>query len=188
MKKLSNREKNFVNKYIHNGFNGAKAARAAKYSIKADKEIATNLLTKTHIKEAILKHFEKEGDVTQKVLAECVKIATSDITDFVEIDELTGTIKIKPLKDIPNGMTSVIKKIKEKRVIKENADGTSSTVYDNIEYELWNKEKIIGDLLRVSKLINDRTILESKPEILNETIDKFCDTIRERDLKDVPKS
>ena len=33
-----------------------------------------------------------------------------------------------------------------------------------------------------------RKEFELQPEVLNDNIDKFCDTIRERDLKDVPKS
>ena len=156
MSKLTDKEKAFANIEYIKDFNGAKAAIRAGYSERSAKEIASRLLTKDNVKKIILKHFEKQGNVTQKILSECFKIATSDITDFVEIDDLTGAIKIKPLKDIPEGMTSVIKKIKEKRVIKDNADGTSVTVYDNIEYELYGKEKILTNFLNVAKLMNDK--------------------------------
>ena len=40
-----------------------------------------------------------------------------DIKDFIEIDEDTGITKVKPLSDIPDGMTSIIAGIEENRTI-----------------------------------------------------------------------
>ncbi len=153
MGKVKDKHKAFVLKYINNGFNATKAAEDIGYSKKSAAETGCEILRNSKVKEEILKHFERQGDITQKLLAEYIRIATSNITDFVEIDELTGSIKIKPLKDIPKHMISAIKKIKEKRVIKENADGTSVTVYDNVEYELYDKQKSLDKLIEIAELV-----------------------------------
>lgn len=172
MGKLTNKQKVFVHEYIKD-FNATQAAIRAGYSKNTAQEIGSQNLSKLVIKTEILKQFDKYGDATQKVIAEHFKIATSDITDFVEIDELTGTVKVKPLKEIPEGMTSVIKKIREKRVIKENADGSSSTVYDNVEYELYDKQKAQQDLLKIAKLLTDKIEVDLKGEISYTVSDKF---------------
>jgi len=139
-KSLSIKHEKFKDEYLSNGFNATKAAIAVGTPENSASEMGCLILRNANVKKAILKEFEKYGDITRKALIESAKIIDSKITDFVEIDNLTGTIKVKPLKDIPEGMTSIIKKIKEKRVIKDNADGTSSTVYDNVEYELYDKQ------------------------------------------------
>jgi len=175
MDKLTDKYKAFILAYINNGFNATQAAIKAGYSKNSASESGCEILMKSNVKEEILKHFERQGDITQKILAQYMRIAMSDITDFVEIDKLTGTIKIKPLKDIPKHMTTAIKKIKEKRVIKDNADGTSSTVYDNVEYELYDKQKALDKIFDIAALI--------PAQKLNLLIDSGSDF--ERKLKDM---
>ena len=188
MAKLTDRYKAFVLKYINNGFNATKAAEDTGYSKKSAAETGCLILRNPNVKEAILEHFERQGDITQKLLAEYIRIATSNITDFVEIDDLTGTIKIKPLKDIPKHMTSAIKKIKEKRVIKENADGTSSTVYDNIEYELYDKQKSLDKLIEIAELAPAQKLNLSINSGLEDKLQELFDKYGEKKIDEIFKA
>jgi len=148
--KLTNKQKQFIKYYLSNGFNATQAAISAGHSKKTAKEIGCENLTKPNIAAEISKAFKDDGIIVQAALRELSKMIGSDYTDFVNIDDLTGVITVKPLNDIPIGMTSIIKKIKNKRVIKENADGTSSTVYDDVEYELPDKLKAIDTVLKLA--------------------------------------
>ena len=177
MDKLTNKHKAFIIEYISNGFNATQAAIKAGYSKKSAAETGCEILMNSNVKEEILKHFERQGDITQKLLAEYIRIAISNITDFVEIDELTGVTKMKPLRDIPKHMTSAIKKIKEKRVIKENADGSSVTVYNNFEYELYDKQKSLDKLIEIATLVPakkiDLTISSGLEKKISELFEKY---------------
>jgi phage terminase small subunit len=91
------RQRLFVQYYLIN-FNATQAAIKAGYSSKAAKEVGYRLLTYVHIKEAIKKYNEEIsfeiGMNVQRTIMKYMKIAFSDITEFVEFgqkDELLFT-------------------------------------------------------------------------------------------------
>lgn len=154
---------NFINEYFRNNFNGTQAAIKIGSSKKSAGEIAYRMLKNVDVKQYILKQFTREGDITQLALRETVKLATSDIANYCEI-EPGGGLKQKAFEDIPEGLTSCIKEIKVKRIITDNADGTKSHVTDNIEYKLHDKCKAIDNILKMAQLLTDKLDITSKGE------------------------
>lgn len=172
--KLTNKQKAFKKYYITNGFNGTKACISAGFNERTARQEASRLLSNVNIKEAILKEFEKDGDVIQQALKEIVKIATSDINDYVDIDWDSGVTSIKPLKEIPEGMTSVIKKIKHNRVIKEVKGATKDNkediiLHDQIEYELYDKQKALDSILKIAGMLREKLDVTSDGEKIEPT-------------------
>ena len=166
--KLTDKQRKFIKCYITNGFNATQAAIDSGYSKNTAQRIGSENLSKPLIKEAILKHFERDGDIIQVALREIVKIATSDIQDFVTIDMDTGVTSIKPLKEIREGMTSVIKKIKHNRVIKEvpGKEKTDTIILDDrVEYELYDKQKSLDSILKIAGMLNEKVEHEFKEPI-----------------------
>ncbi|MCK5615280.1 hypothetical protein KAR91_76155, partial [Candidatus Pacearchaeota archaeon] len=106
--------------------------------------------------------FKGDGIVVQSALRELNKMIGSDFTDFVEIDDLTGVITVRPLEDIPDGMTTIIKKIKQNRIIKQvhGAKKTEDIVLDDrVEYELPDKLKAIDIVLKLAGQYTEKVSL-----------------------------
>ena len=147
----NNRNKKFVYEYLR-CFNGTKAVLNAKFTTNENSAavIASKLLRDVKVLELIEREFEKTGYAVQIALRETLKIAQSDMEDFVEI-EPGGAVRLKPFDEIPEGLTSCIKSIEEDRVIKESADGKESLLkHDKLRYKLYDKQKAINDILRVA--------------------------------------
>jgi len=155
-KPLTPKERKFLSKYLSNNFNGTKAAMHAGYSEESAAVTSSNLLRKPNIKAKFEEAFKDNGIIIEKSMQELAKIAHSDIKDFIEIDDLTGVVKVKPLKDIPEGMTSVIHSIEEDRAIKENSDGTTATVYDKFKFKLHDKLKANELILKMAGKFTDK--------------------------------
>ena len=154
----------FINTYLINGFNATQAAITAGYSKQTSAEQGHRLLRNVHISKAITEYFTSSDEVTQKILNELYKIATADIQDFIEIDPDTGDTKVKPLNDIPKGMTSVISDITGDRKIYENPDGSRVTVHDTYKYKLHDKIAALKDYVKILGLATDKVDITSKGE------------------------
>lgn len=123
--------------------NGYKAALRAKYSEKTARVQASQLLTKLNIQERIAELQAKRSERTHisqdKVLNELALIGFSDLQNYVEVVEDTGAIRAKSFKEMAEGESRALKRIKEDRVIKEDAKGDKVTVYDKVVFELHDK-------------------------------------------------
>ena len=160
--KIDLKHKKFVSEYLKD-FNATQAAIRAGYSKKSAAETGCEILRNSKVKQYILKEFDKLGNVVQSALRETVKLATSDIANYCEI-EPGGGLKQKAFEDMPEGSTSCIKEIKVKRTITENAEGKETHVTDNIEYKLHDKQKSIDNILKIAQLLTDKIDITSGGE------------------------
>lgn len=174
MPKLKNaRHERFCQEYLFD-LNGFKAAKRAKYSKKTARVQASQLLTKLNIQERIAELKAKRSERTaisqDRVLCELAMIGFSDLRNYITIDKLTGAIQAKGFEDIPEGESRVLRSVKEDRVIKEDADGKKTTVYDKVKFELWDKPKALEMIGRHLAMFVDRTNLNVTGHVIMKVI------------------
>lgn len=170
-KKLTPKQRIFLNTYLTNGFNATQAAITAGYSKKTAYSIGSENLKKPEIIEALNRELQCGQVVTRQILQELHKIATSDIKDFIELDSETGAYKQKKLEDIPEGMTSVINDIDGYRKIAESNDGSKVLVTDTFKFKLYDKQKALSDYVKILGLAQpDKLDITSGGEPLEPTV------------------
>jgi len=147
--KLNPKQARFVQEYLID-LNATQAAIRAGYSKKTAEQLGHQLLQKTSVSEAVVKAqarlSDKNGDLVQKIVDELKIIAFSDIANHTRIDPDTGAICAKGFDEMPPGASRALQSIDENRAIKEDADGNKVTVYDKVNFRMWDKLKAI-DLL-----------------------------------------
>ena len=144
----------------------------AEDSIRAGQEVMCETIQK----------FEAAGATDENIAKELCGIGFADITDFVEIDE-QGIVRMKPIDEWPEGKGRLIRKIKEKRVIrtekgtKDKPDG--ETVLDaTFEFEMHDKLDALGKIISVKGIQKpakldvthnmDKALFESAREVFND--------------------
>lgn len=140
MKKITPRQHLFVHEYLVD-LNATQAAKRAKY--KKPHVQGPRLLSNVRVAAAIAKAMEKKtGELVmtrQEILEELSILGRSDIQNYIEINDDTGAIRAKGFAEMPPGSSRALESIEENRVIKENADGDSTTVYDKIKFKTHSK-------------------------------------------------
>jgi phage terminase small subunit len=161
--------------------NATRAAIRAGYSVRTARKIATENLSKPVIKAAIDTEIEKQKAritfTADQVLEELARVGFADMKDFVEIDE-SGLVQAIPLETLAEGKSRIIKKVKEKRVIRSTKGTESNPDGDQIldatfEFELCDKVKSLELLARHLGLLHDKTEVDLKHPV-QITIKKFC--------------
>jgi len=89
----------------------------------------------------------RKGLTPAKLIEELAVIATADIADFVTVSE-DGALQAKPLTEL-KGASRAVRKIREKTVITEKADGSVLTKTSTLEYELHPKLDAIDQGLKI---------------------------------------
>ena len=139
---LNTKQRKFVREYLLD-LNATQAAIRAGYSRKTSGEIGHRLLKHVEVKKAIRRGMDKAAaryDISQeRILKELAIIAYSDLKHHLDIDPDTGAIRAKGFEDMPGETSRALKAIKEDRVIKEDADGHKTTVFDKVRFELHDK-------------------------------------------------
>ena len=144
--------------------NATQAAIRAGYSVRTARKIATENLSKPVIKAAIDTEIEKQKAritfTADQVLEELARVGFADMKDFVEIDE-SGLVQALPLDTLAEGKSRIIKKVKEKRVIRSTKGTESNPDGDQIldatfEFELCDKVKSLELLARHLGLLHDK--------------------------------
>jgi phage terminase small subunit len=171
---LQNKQRIFIAEYLVD-FNAARAAVAAGYSEKTARFMGRENLTKPHIKRRIDEEIEKRKDrigvTAEEVINELRLIGLANMSDFVKVNE-DGSIQVIPLDQLEAGKSRIIKKVKEKRVIKSTAEG--DTVLDGTyEFELCDKVKSLELLSRHLGILHDKQEVDLK-QPLQLTVKKFC--------------
>ena len=142
MKLENDKHERFCQEYIID-LNGAKAAERSGYSKKTARTQANQLLTKLDISKRVAelkKERSERTEITQDmVIRELAICGFSDLKDYIEVIEDTGVIRAKSFEEMPEGKSRALQSIKEDRVIKEDAKGEQITVYDKINFKLYNK-------------------------------------------------
>ena len=112
--KLTDKQKKFVQEYLVD-LNGTQACIRSGYSEKTARQIATDLLSKVHIQQALdeaqQKIIKKTKITQERVLEEYAKIAFSDLSEYISFEN--GKATLKNINDIPKNIRAVIAEIKE---------------------------------------------------------------------------
>ena len=172
-KGLTQKQAEFVRQYLID-LNATQAAIRAGYSSKTAEWIGPELLTKTHVTEEIQKQIKQRSartEITQDmVVKELAKIGFADMSDFVTIDD-GGMIQANPLDTLEEGKSRIIRKVREKRVIKSTAEG-DHVLDATYEFELCDKVKSLELLGKhLGMFTEKRDINLNQP--LEVTIKKF---------------
>ncbi|MFZ4436797.1 MAG: terminase small subunit [Syntrophales bacterium] len=163
---LNAKQQLFVTEYLVD-LNATQAAIRAGYSVRTARKIATENLSKPVIKVAIDAAIEaRKARITftaDQVLEELALVGFSDMADFVEIDE-GGAVRAYPLDSLAKGKSRIIRKVKEKRVIKSTAEG-DQVLDSTYEFELCDKVKSLELLARHLGLLHDKTEVDLKQPV-----------------------
>jgi len=160
MPKLENdRHECFAQEYIIDN-NRTKAAERAKYSKKTAHVQGSRLLSNVKIQQRIAELRAKREERTQvtqdKVVKELALLGFSDLKDYITIDNLTGAIQAKGFEEMPGETSRALQSIKEDRVIKEDADGKKTTVYDKVSFKMHDKIRALEILARHLGMLVER--------------------------------
>ncbi|MEK5165995.1 terminase small subunit [Paenibacillus sp. FSL R5-0527] len=180
---LTPKQRIFVMEYLRD-FNATRAAMAAGYSKKTAHTIGWENLRKPEIKAAIQRYNEammdEVGINAQRVLMEYMKIAFSDITDFVEFGQMDEPLfdgDGQPLLDPKTGDQMTYKR---SFVAFRNNDDVDGTIInevkqgkDGVSVKLYDKMKALDVLTKYIDLLPDkhkRMIQDEKLKIEQERL------------------
>jgi phage terminase small subunit len=172
---LTAKQQLFVTEYLVD-LNATQAAIRAGYSVRTARLVGPQNMSKYAIKAAIDAAIEERkkriGITADEVIRELVLIGMADMKDFVRIDE-GGFIQALPLDTLAEGKSRIIKKVKEKRVIKSTAEG-DQVLDSTYEFELCDKVKSLEMLGRHLGILNEKHDVDVKQHITIEIV-KFAE-------------
>lgn len=180
----------FIEKYLGDAhFNGTKAAEMAGYQGNKNTlgVTAYNLLRNPKIKDVLDKTLSAMTMPANVVLTRLTQIADGKVTDFYNED---GKFDLSLAKK--NGKDHLIRKIKQKRLVRESKTETNEDlnkiinqnldedeieiltqktelVYEETEFELYSSHDALKDLGRHHKLFTDKTEIDAN---LNHSVDE----------------
>ena len=170
----------FVIEYLVD-LNATQAALRAGYSAKTAYQAGKQNIHKSTIKAAIdaaMAERAKRINLTaDRVLQELALIGFANMADFIHVDE-SGMVQALPFETLAEGRSRIVKKVKDKRVIRSTKGTESSPDGDQIldatfEFELCDKVKSLELLARHLGLLHDKTEVDLKQPV-QITIKKFC--------------
>lgn len=172
-KNLTPKQAEFVRQYLID-LNASKAAIRAGYKEKWAAVNCDKLLKNTNVKASIQEEMAKRAERTEitqdMVVKELARIGFADMSDFVTIDD-GGMIQANPLDTLEEGKSRIIRKVREKRVIKSTAEG-DHVLDATYEFELCDKVKSLELLGKhLGMFTEKRDINLNQP--LEVTIKKF---------------
>ena len=107
-----------------------------KTDLKKEEQAANNAISKTVLA------MKRQGHSFDKIARELAIMSYSDIADYITVSE-GGAIEAIPLDALLKNKSRAVKKIKEKTIIKESADGSTIFKESTLEYELYDKQKAV---------------------------------------------
>lgn len=155
-KKLTAKQRLFVEAYIINGFNATQAAITAGYSESTAYSQGARLLKNVEIKRELDRLFDEYTMSAQEVLARLTAHARGDLGDVW--DESTGQVDWAKARAL--GKTGLIKRIRHKTTRIEGKDGDTEIFEDEIE--LHDPQKALQLLGKQHGLFVDRTEVTGK--------------------------
>lgn len=175
-RKLTNRQRVFIDEYLRD-FNATQAAIRAGYSEKTAYSIGSENLKKPEVKAEIDERLAVYHMTAEEALKRTADIARSDIGDLIDNN---GLLDLRTARQ--NGLTKLIKKIKQKTVTRiGKTDDDDDVEITEIEFELYNAHEAIRDILKVHGKFTDRVDVTSGGEPLTITIIKASDATSNND-------
>jgi phage terminase small subunit len=172
---MNNKQEAFVNEYLKD-HNGTQAAIRAGYSKKTARTIASQLLAKLDISEAIKARIADKTMDSDEVLTRLADIARGDITDLMDVTSMGFTIDLTG--DGENGKnpnTKLIKKIKQKvtTYLAKNESQEDREIVET-EIELYSAQEALNTIAKLNGMIVEKMDVTSKGEKVtpNETYDR----------------
>ena len=170
----------FVIEYLVD-LHATQAALRAGYSAKTAYQAGKQNIHKSTIKAAIdaaMAERAKRINLTaDRVLQELALVGFANMADFIHVDE-SGMVQALPFETLAEGQSRIVKKVKDKRVIRstkgteDNPDG-DQILDATFEFELCDKVKSLELLARHLGLLHDKTEVDLKQPV-QITIKKFC--------------
>jgi phage terminase small subunit len=171
---LTVKQQRFIEEYLID-LNAAGAARRAGYSKRTARQMGTENLSKPYIRAIIKAGIEARkarlSVKAEQVIQELALIAFAGMKDFVEIDE-SGAMRVRPLDSLGERKSTVIKKVKDNRVIKSTSEG-GSIRNGTFQIELHDKVRCLELLARHLGLLHCKHVVDVKQPV-QITIKKFC--------------
>lgn len=181
----------FVDLYLLDPQNSAKAYRDAGYKCKSDATAGTNarrLLQNAAVKSEIAR---RTAEISSKVdvnaarlLQEIKLVAYSDIANLLEEAE-DGTARMKPWSEIPEHARRAIASIKVKRY--REGTGPDARRVEVTEFKLWGKTAAHDQIARHLGMFKDRLDVQVSGQVQQVIIEVPCEPMGEgggRNLSD----
>ncbi len=132
---------------------------------------------KAAITAAMAERAKRVNVTGDRVVQELALIGFANMADFIRVDE-SGMVQALPFETLADGQSRIVKKVKDKRVIRSTKGSEDNPDGDQIldatfEFELCDKVKSLELLARHLGLLHDKTEVDLKQPV-QITIKKFC--------------
>jgi phage terminase small subunit len=183
---LNTKQEAFVNEYLKD-HNGTQAAIRAGYSKKTARTIASQLLAKLDISDAIKERVKERAMGPDEVLTRLADIARGDITDLMDVSHTGFVIDLTgDTQEGKNPKTKLIKKIKQKvTTYLAKSESQEDREIVETEIELYSAQEALNTIAKLNGMITDKVDLTSKGEKLipddryDLAISTLADAVRE---------
>jgi hypothetical protein len=159
MNRLTDKEQAFVDHYIIT-LNGTQSAINAGYSENSARQIASENLSKPHIRTAIDKKLRKLTMTADETMKRLSDMAAGDMTQYITIQ---GELDLEAIKEDNKG--HLLKKYKHVKRTIRHKNGDSTEIEHN-EFEFYPADGAIDKLMRYHSLYNDKVTLDWKDEVI----------------------
>lgn len=190
MKKNAPRREMFPKEFAVD-LNATKAAERCGYSNKCARNAGARLMANANIQAAIRELMEKRQErleiTADKWLRELAIIGFSDIANYIDIDQDTGSIRAKSFDEMPKETSRALETIKEDRMIREDSKGEDSIINSKVTFKMHGKLealKMIGQHLGFLK--DPKIEIPGVEKVLYELSEKFMPKM-EKTRSDEPK-
>jgi predicted transcriptional regulator len=106
-------------------------------------------------REKLVKEAEAAGVDRARILKELAILGFSDIRNYLTIDPEVGTIRAKGFDDMGADASRAIRKVKERRTIKQAADGKETILESTFEFDLHDK---LGSLVEMGNILGIKKV------------------------------
>ena len=124
-------------------------------------------LNKPNISAVIKQRLEEKVVQTDEILQRLSDMARADLGDFMDIESMSFQISLEKAKEL--GLTHLIKKVKQKTIIRQKQDGDEEEEHW-IEIELHDSQSALEKLARIYAMFKDRLDLTSGGEAIRVTL------------------
>jgi phage terminase small subunit len=159
MNRLTDKEQAFVDHYIIT-LNGTQSAINAGYSENSARQIASENLSKPHIRAAIDKKLRKLTMTADETMKRLSDMASGDLTRYITIQ---GELDLEAIKEDNKG--HLLKKYKHVKRTIRHKNGDETEIEHN-EFEFYPADSAIDKLMRYYSLYNDKVTLDWKEEVI----------------------
>lgn len=175
--KLTRKQQVFIDEYLKS-FNATKAAKLAGYSEKTASAMGWENLRKPEIQQEIQARLDEVHMSADEALKLTADIARGDIGELLDNN---GLLDIRTAKS--NGMTKLLRKIKQKTVTRiGKTDDDDDVEVTEIEFEMYPADSALEKILKVHGKFTDRVDVTSggekiEPKVDNERFDRAISTL-----------